>query len=73
MNAAKSNLFLVLAETKTSDRKGDLNSTQSIFIVDASLPGVTVHEKDNTIGNNKIYQAKVSFKDVCIPSGKLRV
>lgn len=75
VNAAKSNLMLVLAETKTTDRSGDLNSTQSIFIVDTSLTGVTVHKKDDTIGHNKMYQAKVSLKDVYVPSGmfKLRV
>lgn len=75
MNAAKSNLMMVLVETKTADRAGDLNNTQSIFIVDTSLKGVTVHKKDDTIGHNKMYQAKVSFKDVYVPSGmrKLRV
>lgn len=67
--------MLVLAETKTTDRAGDLNSTQSIFIVDTSLPGVTVHKKDDTIGHSKMYQAEISFKDVYVPSGmiKLRV
>lgn len=72
MNAARSNLMLVLAETKTTDRAGDLNSTQSVFIVDTSLPGVTIHKKDATIGNNKMYQAKVSFKDVYVPSGMFK-
>lgn len=69
INAAKSNLMLVLAETRTKDRAGDLNSTQSIFIVETSTKGVTVHNKDDTIGHNKTYQAKVSFKDVYVPTG----
>lgn len=72
-NAPKSNLLMVLAETKTSDRKGDMSNSMTIFLVDSSAPGVTIHKKDNTIGCNELYQSKVSFKNVVLQPGMSRM
>ncbi|XP_031616512.1 complex I assembly factor ACAD9, mitochondrial-like [Contarinia nasturtii] len=64
INAAKSNLFMVSAQVPQSKKTDSL----SIFLVDANLPGVSVHKKDNTIGLRNLYQADVSFKDVYLES-----
>lgn len=71
INAADANLFLVIAKTQTSDRKGDMKNTLSVFIVDGSLPGIEIHEKDKTIGCPSLYQAAVSFKDVILSNGNI--
>lgn len=65
VNAGKSNLFMVTAQVPQSKKTDSL----SVFLVDASLPGVSVHKKDNTIGHRNLYQADVSFKDVYLESG----
>lgn len=70
LNSAKSNLFLVLAQTRTSDRLGDLNDSMTVFLVDSSSPGVSVHRKDETIGHRTVYQSTVSFDDVRLTEGK---
>lgn len=62
---------MVLAETRTQDRKGDLSNTTSIFLVDKSLPGITIHKKDNLIGLGKSYTSKVSFNNVTVTAGML--
>lgn len=69
MNAAKANFLMVSAYVPQSQEPDSL----SIFLVDASLPGVSVHKKDNTIGHTDLYQADVSFKDVYLSSGTLFV
>lgn len=67
VNAAKANLFMVTASVPQSIKEDSL----SIFLIDASLPGVSVHKKDNTIGHKDLYQADVSFKDVYLTPGEL--
>lgn len=67
VNAAKANLLMVSAYVPQSQEPDSL----SVFLVDASLPGVSVHKKDNTIGHTDLYQADVSFKDVHLTSGIL--
>lgn len=67
-NAANANLFIVIAQTQTSNRLGDMKSSLTIFLVDRSMPGVNVHENDHTIGFTN--QAKVTFDDVILPGGK---
>lgn len=67
VNAAKANLFMVSAYVPQSQESDSL----SIFLVDASLPGVSVHKKDITIGHTDLYQANVSFNDVHLTSGTL--
>ncbi|XP_031639618.1 complex I assembly factor ACAD9, mitochondrial-like [Contarinia nasturtii] len=64
VNAINANVFLVLAQTKISDRQGDKKSSLTVFIVDDSLPGVKIHPKDNTIGTSDWNLARVTFKDV---------
>lgn len=65
VNAAKSNLLLVTALVPQSSNSDSL----SVFIVDGNLPGVEVHKKDDTVGFRDVYQASVSFKDVCLSEG----
>lgn len=65
VNTAKANLLMVSAYVPQSQEPDSL----SIFLVDANLPGVSVHKKDNTIGHTDLYQADVSFKDVYLTSG----
>lgn len=65
VNASKTNLFMVTAQTPQSEEIDPL----TIFLVDSNLPGVLVHKKDITLGHNDVYQADVSFKDVYLPSG----
>lgn len=67
VNAAKSNLLMVSANVPQSKQ----TDTMSIFLVDANLPGVSVHKKDNTIGHTDLYQADVSFKDVYLTPGNI--
>lgn len=67
VNAAKANLFMVSANVPQSKQTDSL----SIFLVDANLPGISVHKKDNTIGHTDLYQADVSFKDVYLTPGKI--
>lgn len=64
-NAAKSNLLLVSAMVPQSDKPDSL----SIFLVDMDLIGISVHEKDTTIGYTDVYQSDVSFSDVTLPEG----
>lgn len=65
LNAAKSNLFLVSSHVPQSSSHDSL----TVFLVDASAPGVSVHKKDETIGHTDLYQSDVSFKDVYVSSG----
>lgn len=65
VNAAKSNLFMVLAQVPQSSKTDSL----AIFLVDSSLPGVSVHKKDDTIGLKHLYQSEISFKDVHLSAG----
>lgn len=65
VNAAKSNLFLITALVPQSSKTDSL----SVFIVDGNLPGISVHKKDETVGFRDVYQASVSFKDVCLSEG----
>lgn len=65
INPAKLNLFMVSAQVPQRKQTDSL----SIFLVDGSLPGVSIHRKDNTIGHTDLYQADVSFKDVYLESG----
>lgn len=65
VNAYKSNLFLVSAQTPQSKEADQL----TIFLVDSNLHGVSVHKKDITLGHNDVYHADVSFKDVYLPAG----
>lgn len=64
-NSAKANLFLVSAHVPQSSSHDSL----TIFVVDASAKGVSVHKKDDTIGHTDLYQSDVSFKDVYLSSG----
>lgn len=70
VNAADANLFLVIAETAISDRKGDKKNAFTVFVVDGALPGVKVHSKDTTIGHRNLFQASVTFEDVILSNGK---
>lgn len=69
VNAAKSNLFLVSAMVPQSGKKDSM----SIFLVDGNLSGVSVHEKDITLGHTDVYQSDVSFDDVNIPERKTNI
>lgn len=63
-------MCVVLAQTKTTDRLGDKADAMTAFLVDTSLPGVSIHQKHQTIGHRSVYQSNVSFKDVRITEGK---
>lgn len=69
VNAPNANVFLVLAQTKVTDRQGDLKNSLSIFIVDESTPGVKVHPVDNTIGSSDSNHARVTFDDIELTNG----
>lgn len=71
MNAAKANLFLVMAKTRTSDRLGDFRDAMTMFLVDGSSPDIKIHEKVKTIGYPNLYQSKVTFKRICVSCGKI--
>lgn len=66
VNAAKSNLFLVSAVVPQTSKEDSL----SIFLVDGSVSGVSVHKKDITLGHTDVYQSDVSFTDVILPEGE---
>lgn len=70
MNAADSNLFLVIAQTETNDRQSEKKDSLTMFIVDGAAAGVKVHKKDKTIGVSNLFQAKVTFDDVILKNGK---
>lgn len=65
VNAAKSNLFLVSAKVPQSSKEDSM----SIFLVDGSMSGVSVHKKDITLGHGDVYQSDVTFSDVILPEG----
>lgn len=65
INPVKANLFLVTANVPQSTK----SDNKSVFLVDATLPGVSVHKKDSTIGHTDLYQADISFKDVYLTPG----
>lgn len=67
LNAAKANLFLVTALVPQSSKM----DSRTVFLVDGSLDGVTVHKKDITLGHTELYQADVSFKDVFLSEGTM--
>lgn len=59
---------MVIAQTQTSNRQGDLKESMTAFLVDSKLPGVKIHKNDSTIGPMK--EAKITFTDVIISDGK---
>lgn len=66
VNAANANLFLVSASVPQSGKDDSL----SIFLVDSSLPGVSIHKKDITLGHTDVYQSDVAFVDVHLTEGE---
>lgn len=70
MNAADSNLFLVIAQTETNDWQSEKKDSLTVFIVDGSLPGIKVQKRDKTIGISNLFQASVTFNDVILGNGK---
>lgn len=69
VNAADANLFLVTAQTQTSDRKGDRKNSSTVFLVDGTLPGIEIHGQNKGIGRTNLYQASVKFNDVILSKG----
>lgn len=59
-------MFLVIASSESVDHIGDFEETLSAFLVDGSLPGVTITGVDETIGFGEkvLKQVTVSLKDV---------
>lgn len=59
-------LFVVLASTLNEDRKGDMQESFTVFLVEGDQPGVTVSRVDNTIGMKEeaFNQVQISFKNV---------
>lgn len=70
LNSINSQLFLVFAQTRTSDMLGDMNDSLSAFLVEANAPGVTIGQRDETIGSQNLYQSTVTFNNVRVKSGK---
>lgn len=66
VNSANANLFVVLTTTRSPDRTGDTTDALTLLLVERSVPGVTVHDKDNTIGCSNLYQSAVSFNNVVV-------
>lgn len=62
----ESSLFVVLASTESEDRKGDIQDSFTIFLVEGNSPGVTVSRVDNTIGMKEeaFNQVRIGFKNV---------
>lgn len=62
----ESSLFVVLASTLSEDRKGDVQESFTVFLVEANEPGVTVSRVDNTIGMKEeaFNQVRINFKNV---------
>lgn len=71
INAAQANFYIVFAQTRTVDLLGDTNDSLTAFLVDGSLPGVSIAEKDETIGCKDVYQSSVNFKNVQLSPGKI--
>lgn len=59
-----------MAQTRAPDVVGDMGDTITAFLIDRSTPGITVSERDNTIGCNGVYQSKVIFDQVPVTNGK---
>lgn len=70
VNSVNSQLYLVFAQTRTADMLGDMNDSISAFLVEANAPGVTVSQRDETIGCQHVYQSTVTFDNVRVKSGK---
>lgn len=66
-------MFLVVASAESVDHIGDFEETITAFLVDGSLPGVTIKTVEETIGFSEkaLRQVTVSFKDVVVEKCEL--
>lgn len=55
-NGENASLFVVFAQSMMSDRLGDKKDTVSVFLVEKSMAGVSVTERDATIGCDGVPQ-----------------
>lgn len=70
VNSINSQLFLVYAQTRTKDVLGDANDSITAFLVEADAPGVSIEQRDETIGSQQLYQSSVKFTNVRVKPGK---
>lgn len=66
-------MYLVTAQTETNDRKGDKKNALSVFLVDGTLPGIKIQNRNKTIGRTNIYQATIKFDDVILSKGTFHI
>ncbi|XP_067632098.1 complex I assembly factor ACAD9, mitochondrial [Eurosta solidaginis] len=64
-------LFLVIAQTRRSNVKGDAARGTSIFLVDGSTPGVKLGEQHFTIGCRGLHMCRIEFNEVHVPSSSI--
>lgn len=58
-----------MAQTRAQDVVGDMGDTVTAFLIDRNMPGITIGERDNTIGCTGLYQSKVIFDKVAVSTG----
>lgn len=55
-NGENANVFVVFAQSMVADKLGDQKDTVSVFLVEKSMDGVSVTERDATIGCDGVPQ-----------------
>lgn len=69
-NAENANLFVVFVQTCSPDKLGDKKNTVSVFIVEKSTAGVSIGERESTIGCSGVQQSPILLTNVTLNLGK---